>query len=80
MEQIKLTKPYFVDLRVQFDKFLQEIESKVMEKLNASEEESFNEIKKARINKNYVQVPQHVFKILFEVYEGMDVADIFQNN
>lgn len=51
-----------------------------MEKLNASEEESFNEIKKARINKNYVQVPQHLFKILFEVYEGMEVAEIFQNN
>jgi|JI9StandDraft_2_1071091.scaffolds.fasta_scaffold2394402_1 hypothetical protein len=37
-------------------------------------------IKKARINKNYVQVPNHIFKILSQVYEGMKMSEIFKNN
>lgn len=37
-------------------------------------------IKKARINKNYVNVSQNIFKILNQIYEGLNVADIFQNN
>lgn len=37
-------------------------------------------IKKARINKNYVQVPKHIFKILSQVYEGMKMSEIFKNN
>ena len=38
------------------------------------------QIKKARINKNYLKVDKKVFQILMEIYEGMPLSDIFKNS
>jgi WD40 repeat protein len=61
-------------------RFLEEAEEDVLGRLSASEQESFSALRRARVEKNYVQVPQKLFLMLLQVYEGMEVADIFRNN
>jgi len=38
------------------------------------------QIKKARINRNYLKVDNNVFQILMEIYEGTPLRDIFKNS
>jgi hypothetical protein len=50
---------------------MREMQTTILNSLRSDDDESFKIIKRARINKNYVNVPKSVFKILIEIYEGM---------
>ena len=51
-----------------------------MQKLQSEEEETFKAIKRARINKNYVNLPKKIFKVLREIYEGTPFQELFKNS
>ena len=56
------------------------MEREIIQKLQSEEEDTFKAIKRARINKNYVNLPQKIFKVLREIYEGTPFQDLFKNS
>lgn len=60
--------------------FLDQMEQDLLKKLQSEELQQFGLIKRARINKNYVDVSNDIFQILLQIYEGTPIADIFKNN
>ena len=49
-------------------------------RLQSDEAESFKAVKKARISKDYVDVPQPIFKMLLQVYEGTPFSEMFKSS
>lgn len=79
-QQSSLIKTYFKELRVELDQFMIEIEKETLTKLQSDQAESFKAVKKARISKNYVDIPQSIFKMLLQVYEGTPFSEMFKNS
>ena len=73
-EQITLIKKYFSELKEEFNEFLKVMEKETIQKLHSDEAENFKIIKRARIGKNYVNVPNKIFRILMQIYEGTPFA------
>ena len=55
------------------------MEKETIQKLHSDEAENFKIIKRARIAKNYVNVPNKIFRILMQIYEGTPFAEVFKN-
>lgn len=55
------------------------MERETLNKLMSDDDECFKVIKRARINKNYVNVPKNIFKILIQIYEGTPFHEVFKN-
>ena len=49
-------------------------------KLQSDEANSLKAVKKARVSKNYVNVPQSIFKMLLQVYDGTPFSDVFKSS
>jgi len=56
------------------------METETISKLQSEEADMFKAIKRARINKNYVNLPKKIFKVLLEIYEGTQFQELFKNN